>query len=131
MHFFNENRKVDLMIRELKENRMEDYLETVRESGNSSFKYLQNVYAASVYQDQATSIAIMLTENFLNNKSSEEKKTGACRIHGGGFAGTIQAYIPVDLFDSYKTYIESVFGKDSAVPLKIRNIPGGFTCKIR
>ena len=131
MHFFNENRKVDLMINELKKNCMENYLETVKESGNSSFKYLQNVYAASVPQDQATSIAIMLTENFLEKNSNTGQKSGACRIHGGGFAGTVQAYIPADLFGSYKTYIESVFGKGSAVPLRIRNICGGFTCKIQ
>ena len=140
-HFFNENKKVDLMIDELKNNGMEDYLDTVKESGNSSYKYLQNVYSVSACQDQATSIALMMTENFLSNNSAkidcsnkecgENTVSGACRIHGGGFAGTIQAYIPSELFNSYKTYIENVFGKGSAVPLKIRNKPGGFTCTVQ
>ena len=130
-HFFNENRKVDMMISQLKKNCMKSYLRTVKESGDSSYKYLQNVYSPSVPQDQATSIAIMMTENFLAGCSSTGQYTGACRIHGGGFAGTIQAYIPADCFTDYKAYIESVFGKNSASALKIRNISGGFTCRIQ
>ena len=129
-HFFNENNKVDVMINALKTGSIEKYLDTVKESGNSSFKYLQNVYAASAFKDQATSVALMMTENFLEKYSKDNRKTGACRIHGGGFAGTIQAYIPAECFDRYKTFIESVFGKDSAAPLKIRNKCGGFTCSI-
>lgn len=126
IHFFNENKKVDAMKIQLKENNIEGFLKTSEDSGNSSFKYLQNVYSTAVPQDQATSLAISLTENFLLMC----KKGGACRIHGGGFAGTVQAYIPTGCFDKYKTYIEAVFGKDSAVPLKIRNTPGGFTGRI-
>ena len=129
-HYFNENKKVDIMINALKNNCIEEYLETVKESGNSSFKYLQNVFTASAFKDQATSIALMMTENFLEKYNKDNQKTGACRIHGGGFAGTIQAYIPAECFDKYKHFIESVFGKNSAVPLRIRNTCGGFTSTI-
>ena len=94
-HFFNENRKVDKMIESLKSDCISEYLETVKDSGNSSYKYLQNVYSVSACQDQATSIALMMTENFINTnaekKSSREIECGiktaegAARIHGGGF----------------------------------------------
>ncbi len=129
-HFFKENRRVDIMKNALKENCIERYLETAGESGNSSYKYLQNVYSASALQDQATSLAIMLTEDFLSSCPDKEKSRfshcqGVCRIHGGGFAGTVQAYIPSGCFDNYRNLIEDVFGKDSVIPVKIRNIPGG------
>ena len=165
IHFFNENRKVDIMKEALKKECISKYLETAAASGDSSFKYLQNVYSSRVPEDQATSIALSLTENFLSklradaehsskiindNKiitegsnenfsgntaldTSDRQQTtaiGACRIHGGGFAGTVQAYIPSEYFDDYKKYIESVFGKDTVVPLKIRNTAGGFTGSI-
>ena len=149
----------------LKKECISKYLETAAASGDSSFKYLQNVYSSRVPEDQATSIALSLTENFLSklkadaahsrkirnnyeiisegsaenfsgntalDTSDRQQKTvfGACRIHGGGFAGTVQAYIPSEYFDDYKKYIESVFGKDTAVPLRIRNTAGGFAGRI-
>jgi len=62
-------------------------------------------------------LAIALTQDFLGND-------GACRVHGGGFAGTIQAYIPTERFSEYKTMIEAVFGEGSCIPLKVRKVGG-------
>ena len=100
---FKENRRVDIMKNALKENCIERYLETAGESGNSSYKYLQNVYSASALQDQATSLAIMLTEDFLSSCPDKEKSRfshcqGACRIHGGRFCRDSSGLYSVRLF---------------------------------
>ncbi len=116
-HFFNEEDRVDAQRSALKAGNFETFLQNVNASGESSYKYLQNLYSTSSVSEQGLSLAIALTKRFLNGK-------GACRVHGGGFAGTIQCYIPNELVDAYRTMIESVFGKDSCVPLIVRPIGG-------
>ncbi len=113
IHFFNENDRVDKLVHALKNNNFEDFLSSVKESGDSSFKYLQNVYPNSDVRHQCLSIALNAAENSLHRK-------GACRVHGGGFAGTIQAFVPVDALKQFKMNMEKIFGSGSCHVLTIR-----------
>ena len=116
-HFFNENERVLNQRAALKENRFEDFLKMVNASGESSYNYLQNLYSTSNVKEQGLCLALALTKQFLNGK-------GACRVHGGGFAGTIQCYIPTELLSAYKEMIEATFGEGSCCVLKIRPVGG-------
>lgn len=121
LHFFEENKRVEAEVKALKEGRFHDFLKNVTASGNSSWKWLQNCYTNTNYQEQGISIALALTELFI-----EEKKRGACRIHGGGFAGVIMAMLPNDLVDEYVAFIEKALGEGSAYRMTIR--PYGAIC---
>lgn len=121
IHFFNENDRVFEQKKALKENDIEKFLRLVDDSGESSYKCLQNLFPVSNAKEQGLSLAVVLTKQFLNGK-------GTARVHGGGFAGTIQCYVPKDKFKEYKNMIESVFGENSCVPLKIRPV-GGYEIK--
>ena len=121
LHFFEENKRVEAEVRALKENRFGDFLDGITSSGHSSWKWLQNCYTNSNVQEQGISIALALTEMFI-----AEKKRGACRIHGGGFAGVIMAMLPNDLVDEYVAYIEKAMGEGSAYRMSIR--PYGAIC---
>ncbi len=120
-HFFNEQERVLQQRQALKDKDFEKFLEFVNASGQSSYDYLQNLYSTSNVSQQGLSLAIALTKKFLNGK-------GACRVHGGGFAGTIQCYIPTDLLDDYKKMIEASFGEGSCSVLSIRPV-GGYELK--
>ena len=89
----------------------------ISESGNSSFQYLQNIYSNQYTTKQAVSLALALSKDILKNH-------GVCRVHGGGFAGTIQAFVEDDYVDTYKQQIEKYFGKDSCHVLKVRGVGG-------
>lgn len=89
----------------------------MKESGDSSFKYLQNIYAASDVKHQCLSIALNVAEYSLHRK-------GACRVHGGGFAGTIQAFVPLDMLQQFKMNIERTFGSGSCHVLSVRPVGG-------
>lgn len=121
LHFFEENKRVDSMVAALKENRFQDFLAGITASGNSSWKWLQNCYTNAACQEQGITIALALTELFL-----AEKKRGACRVHGGGFAGVIMAMLPNDLTEEYIAYIEKAMGKGCAYRMTIR--PYGAIC---
>lgn len=121
LHFFEENRRVDAEVAALKEGRFRDFLENITASGNSSWKWLQNCYTNSNYQEQGISIALALTELFIAGKQK-----GACRIHGGGFAGVIMAMLPNEIVDEYVAYIEKALGEGSAYRMSIR--PYGAIC---
>lgn len=121
LHFFEENRRVEAEVAALKEGRFEDFLQNITASGNSSWKWLQNCYTNSNYQEQGISIALALTELFI-----AEKQRGACRIHGGGFAGVIMAMLPNDVVDEYVAYIDKALGEGSAYRMSIR--PYGAIC---
>ena len=121
LHFFEENKRVEAEVKALKENCFGDFLDGITASGNSSWKWLQNCYTNSNVQEQGISIALALTEMFI-----AEKKRGACRIHGGGFAGVIMAMLPNDLVDEYVAYIEKAMGEGSAYRMSIR--PYGAIC---
>ena len=135
IHFFDENERVEAMTGALLEMENADtseekkaafyrYLELINESGDSSWKLLQNVYSLNSSASQGITTALALTKEFFKRqKLSGEYNSacyGACRVHGGGFAGTIQAYIPLDAVDEYRCWIEKVFGADSVTPLRIR-----------
>ncbi len=119
LHFFNEDERAEKEKVALKNGDFEEFLRLVNESGNSSFKYLQNVYSVSDVSSQGISLALALTEQYLKGTNK-----GAFRVHGGGFAGTIQVFIPNDLLNGYKNMIEKAFGKDSCYVLGIRAIGG-------
>ena len=118
LHFFDENRRVDNMASALKRGDTAAYLRDVRRSGDSSYRFLQNVYCQTNPREQAIALALALSERFLGSE-------GAARVHGGGFAGTIQVYIPTPRFPDYKNYITQFFGPACALPLWVRNHPAG------
>lgn len=117
IHFFNEDNRAEEEKIALKQDNFEHFLDLVNESGDSSYKYLQNVYSTSNVKSQGLCLALALTEMFL-------KGQGACRVHGGGFAGTIQCYIPSEMIDEYRDMIDGVFGKGSCCVLAIRSVGG-------
>ena len=121
LHFFEENKRVEAEVKALKENRFQDFLKNITASGNSSWKWLQNCYTTSSCQEQGITVTLALTELFI-----EEKGRGACRVHGGGFAGVIMAMLPNDLVDEYIKYIEKAAGEGSAYRMSIR--PYGAVC---
>ena len=115
-HFINENERVIDQVNALKNNNFHEFLKLVNESGNSSFKWLQNIYSIKNVKKQGVSITLALTEKFI-----EEKGEGACKIHGGGFAGTILVLLPEKFADEYKHSIEEIMGLDKVIVLSIRN----------
>ncbi len=117
IHFFNEDVRANEQKIALKQDNFAHFLDLVNESGDSSYKYLQNLYSNSNIKSQGLCLAIAMTEMFLAGD-------GACRVHGGGFAGTIQCYIPTDRIDEYKKMINGVFGDGSCCILTIRPIGG-------
>ena len=120
-HYFTENLRVEAMLSALKANDIEAYLKGVQESGNSSFRFLQNVYASSQPQEQGLSVGIAVSELVLKGK-------GIVRVHGGGFAGTIQAYVPDELLDEYISKMDALFGEGAATVLAIRHLPATRLC---
>ena len=114
MHFFAENDRVAAQAVALKHGDLDGFFRGVTASGNSSFKYLQNVYTTKNVHEQGLSLALCLTESFLAGKG------GACRVHGGGFAGTIQAFVPHAHVPAYREMIEKVYGEGSCHVLKVR-----------
>ena len=117
IHFFNEDARTEEQKIALKQDNFEHFLDLVNESGDSSYKYLQNLYSTSNVKAQGLCLALALTEKFLNGD-------GACRVHGGGFAGTIQCYIPTERIEDYKKMINGIFGEGSCHILNIRPIGG-------
>jgi galactokinase len=117
-HFFREDERVALSVRALKEKKFARFLSLLNESRRSSFCYLQNVYRPAAPSLQPLALALALSEYFI-----DQCGRGACRIHGGGFAGTILALIPDGHFADYKKLLESAFGSGSVIKLEIRR-PG-------
>jgi galactokinase len=117
LHFIHENRRVTHQVEALEQNNFPRFLSLVQESGNSSFRWLQNCYSTKNPNEQSLSLALALTEKYLLDCGE-----GACRVHGGGFAGTIQAFLPAERLQSYITLMESVFGKGSVRVLTIRPV---------
>lgn len=116
LHFLNENERVTAQTEALRNGDVESFFEGVRASGNSSFKYLQNVYTTQNVAEQGLSLALALTEAFL---ATIEQPT-ACRVHGGGFAGTIQAFVPADRASELAAILDPVFGEGATHILRIR-----------
>lgn len=117
LHFFDENERVDKLVHALRSNDFNAFLDSIRESGNSSYKYLQNVFSANDIKNQGLGIGLNVAEDVL-------KRKGASRVHGGGFAGTIQAFVPVEMLKEFKMSLEKVFGAGSCHVLGIRRVGG-------
>ena len=114
MHFLSENERVEDAKAALLGGDIDGFFNNIRLSGNSSFKFLQNVYTTQNVCEQGLSLALCLTEEFLRTHG------GACRVHGGGFAGTIQSFIKNEDVDAYVELLDSVFGKGAVMPLFVR-----------
>lgn len=116
-HFFSENKRAGLEAEALSKNDINEFLRLVNESGNSSARWLQNVYSPRKPEQQGISLGILASERMLCGK-------GAARVHGGGFAGTVQAFVPVKMLDAYKTEMDRIFGDGSCQALRIRPVGG-------
>ncbi len=117
MHFFSETVRAHAEAQALKDGDFERFLKLVNESGESSGNLLQNLYSTKTPQNQALPLAIALSRRIL-------EKDGAVRVHGGGFAGTILAFVPNNAVNRYVETMESVFGKNSCYLMRIRNSGG-------
>jgi galactokinase len=123
MHFFAEDQRVVQQVEALEKGDFAEFLRLVNESGNSSWKWLQNCFTTNNPHEQGITLALSVTESFLKNARTGE---GACRVHGGGFAGTVLVFMPNDLLEDYVGLVEGIFGKGSATVLSIR--PYGTLC---
>ena len=117
IHFFAEDERVVKEVNALRAGDWNRFLKLVKESGDSSYKYLQNVYVSHDTASEPVAIALAVSERALADK-------GVCRVHGGGFAGTIQAFVKEAAVLDYKNAMEAVFGADSCHVLKIRRYGG-------
>ena len=117
LHVHDENCRVDRQVAALRRGDFARFLSEITESGLSSWRYLQNVIPAGYTAHQDVAFALGLAEHLLDT-------AGACRVHGGGFAGTIQAFVPVDMLDGFKSGIERVLGEGSCHVLAIRPVGG-------
>jgi len=117
MHFVEETKRAGEEARALNSGDLWEFLKLVRESGNSSFKYLQNIYTNSDVNTQNVSIALAVSESVLTREE-------VARVHGGGFAGTIQAFVKNDNAEHYREVMDSVFGEGACDILKIRKYGG-------
>jgi galactokinase len=117
IHFFEDTNRVLRQADALMNKEIDTFLKEVNASGQSSYDYLQNVYSARNYTEQSVSLALCITKQFMNGQ-------GACRVHGGGFAGTIQAYIPIELSNDYINQMQSIFGQGCCYRINIRSQGG-------
>ena len=117
IHFVYENERVRKEVVALQKDHFDTFLQTVKESGDSSYKYLQNVYTCHDIEHQNVSVALALSDILL-------EKNGVSRVHGGGFAGTIQAFVKNETVAEYKKGMETLFGEGACDVLKIRKYGG-------
>lgn len=117
VHFYNENARVEKAVNALQHDDFEGFKKIITESGFSSYMYNQNVFTSKKPTEQKLSLALCLSQQLLEGK-------GAWRVHGGGFAGTIQAFVPNEYLENYRQTMEAVFGKGSCYVLIIRPVGG-------
>lgn len=122
IHFFNETERAKAEAEALKKGDFDEFLNLVNQSGRSSYMHLQNIYAVNAPKNQAVSLALALCDELLKGK-------GAFRVHGGGFAGTVQAFVPFDMLEDFKNGIENVFGIGMCHILSVRK-DGGVEIKL-
>ena len=113
IHFYQENARVPQQVAALREGDFDAFLRLVKQSGYSSYMYLQNVIPAGYKEHQDVAVALALCEHYLNGR-------GAYRVHGGGFAGTVQAFVPFDILDSFVAGMDAVLGEGACHVLSIR-----------
>ncbi|MDZ7291978.1 MAG: galactokinase [candidate division KSB1 bacterium] len=114
-HFLADNQRVVEQVQALENGDFQEFLRLVNESGNSSNKWLQNSFTTKAPSEQGITLALALTEDYLKKIGA-----GACRVHGGGFAGTIQVFLPNEFLEEYVRRMESIFGAQAVSVLKIR-----------
>jgi len=117
IHFYQENKRVQLQKKALQDGDFESFLNLTTRSGFSSWMYLQNISPAGATEHQEVAVALALCDTLLKGR-------GAYRVHGGGFAGTVQAFVPMDLLEEFKNGIERILGVSSCHVLRIRNEGG-------
>lgn len=117
IHFYQENSRVQRQAQALRDGDFDTFLRLVSESGRSSWMYLQNITPTGATEHQDVAVALALCDTLLRGR-------GAFRVHGGGFAGTVQAFVPLDMLDSFKTGIERVLGEGKCHVLSIRSEGG-------
>lgn len=120
IHYENENERVDRQAHALQMGDLDAFFHGVKQSGLSSFCYLQNVYTVKNVQEQGLSLALALAENYLANRG------GAWRVHGGGFAGTIQAFVKTQDVPGYRKLMDAVFGAGACIELHVRAVGAGY-----
>lgn len=113
IHFYQENERVPKQVEALEKGDFEAFLKLIKESGYSSYMYLQNVIPAGYKAHQDVAVALGLAEHYLNGR-------GAYRVHGGGFAGTIQAFVPFDILDAFVAGMDAALGQGACHVLSIR-----------
>ena len=113
IHFYQENARVPQQVAALREGNFQRFLELVKQSGYSSYMYLQNVIPAGYTEHQDVALSLALCEHYLQGK-------GAYRVHGGGFAGTVQAFVPFEILESFRAGIDAVLGQGACHVLSIR-----------
>ena len=116
LHFLGENKRVELQKEALARGDLDTFLEQVIASGRSSFCYLQNVYTSKNVSEQGLSLALCLAEGCLADKKA------AWRVHGGGFAGTIQSFVPSDAVEEYRKVMDGAFGEGKCIVLRVRPV---------
>ncbi len=116
LHFVRENERVQQAVAALKRGDVNSFLQLVMDSGNSSYKYLQNVYTVKSTEEQGLALALALADGLLSERGC------AYRVHGGGFAGTTQAFVRAELAEDYRMITESVFGTGACLTLSIRPV---------
>ena len=117
IHFYQENKRVQRQVQALRDGDFDAFLGLVSESGHSSWMYLQNITPAGATEHQDVAVALALCDTLLQGK-------GAFRVHGGGFAGTVQAFVPLEMLDSFKEGMERVLGEGKCHVLSIRSEGG-------
>ena len=117
MHLFGENERADKQATAIRNEDLDTLLTLMKESGRSSYMYLQNVFCVVKPYSQSLGIGLSLSEECLKDR-------GAYRVHGGGFEGTIQAIVPDDLLDEYLKLMQSVYGDDATFLMNIRSVGG-------
>ncbi len=118
IHEYQENKRVSRQVEALERGDFSTFLELVRESGRSSWMYLQNVIPAGSIAHQDMAVALALCETYLEG-------TGAFRVHGGGFAGTVQAYVPMEKLEMFRSAINKALGKEACHVVSIRQHEAG------
>lgn len=113
IHFFADSRRAGALRDAVREDRFADFLRLIVEAGHSSFEYNQNAYSAQAPREQGVPLGLALSQRILNGR-------GAWRLQGGGFAGTIQAFVPLDLLEAYRSAMENVFGAGACYVLNVR-----------
>ncbi len=113
IHFYQENARVPKQVAALENGDFEGFLKLIKESGYSSYMYLQNVIPAGYKEHQDVAVSLALCEHYLAGR-------GAFRVHGGGFAGTVQAFVPFDILEEFKSGIDAVLGEGACHVLSIR-----------